>query len=89
MSSQNVMPDLSHRIPWRGLVRALRAALFSRWPEPREMPYRPERHYMRGPGPKWRAKHVFIDKLPRNASGKLLKRTLREPYWQGYERRVN
>jgi acyl-CoA synthetase (AMP-forming)/AMP-acid ligase II len=31
----------------------------------------------------------FIDKLPRNASGKLLKRTLREPYWQGMERRVN
>lgn len=31
----------------------------------------------------------FIDKLPRNASGKLLKRTLREPYWQGLERRVN
>jgi len=31
----------------------------------------------------------FIDKLPRNASGKLLKRSLREPYWQGYERRVN
>ncbi len=21
------------------------------------VPYRPERHYMRGPGPKWRAKH--------------------------------
>ena len=21
-------------------------------------PYRPERHYMRGPGPKWREKHV-------------------------------
>jgi hypothetical protein len=20
-------------------------------------PYRPEQHYMRGPGPKWRAKH--------------------------------
>jgi acyl-CoA synthetase (AMP-forming)/AMP-acid ligase II len=31
----------------------------------------------------------FIDKLPRNASGKLLKRTLREPYWQGFDRRVN
>ena len=22
-------------------------------------PYHPERHYMRGPGPKWRAKHGF------------------------------
>ncbi len=22
-------------------------------------PYRPELHYMRGPGPKWRAKHAF------------------------------
>jgi hypothetical protein len=21
-------------------------------------PYRPEQHYMRGPGPAWRAKHV-------------------------------
>jgi acyl-CoA synthetase (AMP-forming)/AMP-acid ligase II len=31
----------------------------------------------------------FIDKLPRNASGKLLKRTLREPYWQGFTRQVN
>jgi long-chain acyl-CoA synthetase len=31
----------------------------------------------------------FIEQLPRNASGKLLKRVLREPYWQGYQRRVN
>jgi len=31
----------------------------------------------------------FIDALPRNAAGKLLKRTLREPYWAGYARRVN
>ena len=23
--------------------------------------YRPERHYMRGPGPKWRAKRGFAD----------------------------
>ena len=31
----------------------------------------------------------FIESLPRNASGKLLKRMLREPYWAGYMRRVN
>jgi hypothetical protein len=30
--------------------RWLRTALFSS--------YRPERHYMRGPGPKWREKHA-------------------------------
>jgi hypothetical protein len=57
MRSQNGMSDLSNRTPWRGLVRALTAAIFSCWPESRETPYRPERHYMRGPGPKWRAKH--------------------------------
>jgi long-chain acyl-CoA synthetase len=30
----------------------------------------------------------FTDVLPRNPSGKLLKRELREPYWEGVERRV-
>jgi hypothetical protein len=30
--------------------RRLRAAIFN--------PYRPELHYMRGPGPKWREKHA-------------------------------
>ena len=24
------------------------------------MRYRPEAHYMRGPGPKWRAKHAHV-----------------------------
>jgi hypothetical protein len=24
-------------------------------------PYRPERHYMRGPGPKWREKHGIAE----------------------------
>ena len=31
----------------------------------------------------------FADALPRNPSGKLLKRQLREPYWKGYTRRIN
>jgi len=31
----------------------------------------------------------FADTLPRNPSGKLLKRELREPYWRGRERRIN
>jgi acyl-CoA synthetase (AMP-forming)/AMP-acid ligase II len=30
----------------------------------------------------------FVSRLPRNAAGKILKRELREPYWQGYARRV-
>lgn len=31
----------------------------------------------------------FIEALPRNASGKILRRQLREPYWKGRERLVN
>ncbi len=41
------LPSLLHTLRrcWRELTReALR-------------PYRPEQHYMRGPGPAWRAKH--------------------------------
>jgi acyl-CoA synthetase (AMP-forming)/AMP-acid ligase II len=31
----------------------------------------------------------FIDQLPRNPSGKVLKKDLREPYWKGHSRRVS
>ena len=31
----------------------------------------------------------FIDQIPRNVTGKILKKDLREPYWQGIERRVS
>ncbi len=31
----------------------------------------------------------LVEQMPRNPSGKILRRQLREPYWQGYERKVN
>ena len=31
----------------------------------------------------------LVAELPRNASGKILKRQVREPYWEGHTRRVN
>jgi long-chain acyl-CoA synthetase len=31
----------------------------------------------------------FVDALPRNAAGKVLRRQLQEPYWAGCERKVN
>jgi acyl-coenzyme A synthetase/AMP-(fatty) acid ligase len=31
----------------------------------------------------------FIEALPRNASGNILRRHLRDPYWAGKDRQVN
>jgi hypothetical protein len=47
---QNQNPDWSLHTPWWGLIRRKLMAVF--------VAYRPERHYMRGPGPKWREKHA-------------------------------
>jgi len=35
-------------------------------------------------------RHIeFLDEVPRNASGKVLKKDLREPFWVGIDRRVS
>ncbi len=31
----------------------------------------------------------FIDELPRNTAGKVLRRQLRAPYWEGRERAIS
>ena len=47
----NLFASLLHR-----RVRALTGS-FQRLIDVARDPYRPELHYMRGPGPKWHAKH--------------------------------
>ena len=50
---------LEHALSWTPR-RPLLNAIMTRWHRLIETvsdPYRPELHYMRGPGPKWRAKH--------------------------------
>ena len=47
MSTRNHTPRVS--VAFASLWHSLRRDLFAT--------YRPERHYMRGPGPAWRAKH--------------------------------
>jgi hypothetical protein len=44
---------------FRGTFRAVVTFLGPSWDGPVRK-YRPEAHYMRGPGPKWREKH-FLD----------------------------
>jgi hypothetical protein len=52
MSATSPKTSVSHTI-----CTALLAFLFPTWYGP-ERKYRREDHYMRGPGPKWRAKHA-------------------------------
>ena len=48
MASKNKSPSIGTAVA--DLWRSVTAELFT--------DYRPERHYMRGPGPKWQAKHA-------------------------------
>jgi len=50
IAERNAAPSLIADIA--ELCRTLAQALFD--------PYRPELHYMRGPGPKWHAKHASV-----------------------------
>ncbi len=47
---------------FRSTVRSVTTLLHSSWDGPAGR-YRPEDHYMRGPGPKWREKHS-LDRAP-------------------------
>jgi hypothetical protein len=58
MRFQSEISDLTGHTPRWDLIRIkLMAVIASYWPERHNAQYRPERHYMRGPGPKWREKH--------------------------------
>lgn len=65
-STARLETTLSRRRPARtdgviGIVRQLVQDLFD--------PYRPELHYMRGPGPKWHAKHARVSADPVDSPG--------------------
>lgn len=50
-------------IPWRRALKRL-SARWRRFVEIVTDPYRPELHYMRGPGPKWHARHRQVAAIP-------------------------
>jgi long-chain acyl-CoA synthetase len=37
---------------------------------------------------KWPKTVDFIDEMPRDPNGKLMKRRLRDPYWEGHDRAI-
>jgi hypothetical protein len=51
-----VVISVSAAAPFTGLRRFV-AALWREMTRDAVRPYRPELHYMRGPGPAWRSKH--------------------------------
>jgi hypothetical protein len=59
-----MVPALIH---WARNLNGILARHLQSWMHARTPTYRPEQHYMRGPGPKWREKraHATVD-LPRS-----------------------
>jgi len=51
----------------RRLGQLLRGAVTG-WAQEIFDPYRPELHYMRGPGPKWREKHRMATRVAKHSS---------------------
>lgn len=55
------MQTRGERFPLVRTVLRRAAALAQGWRRLTEGRYRPEKHYMRGPGPKWREKDAHAD----------------------------
>jgi len=56
-ATRNVHPISLAALALRASGGSLVAGLWRRWVKDVVKPYRPELHYMRGPGPKWHEKH--------------------------------
>jgi hypothetical protein len=57
IASSSTPPAAASRVSQPGLVSEIRD-FWHQFIVAAFHPYRPEQHYMRGPGPAWRAKHV-------------------------------
>jgi hypothetical protein len=57
IASSSTSPAAASRVSQPGLVSEIRE-FWHQFIVAAFHPYRPEQHYMRGPGPAWRAKHV-------------------------------
>jgi hypothetical protein len=60
-SSEAHTPRVPFANPALGLIVSVTAPAWRRWRRLTASlfdPYRPELHYMRGPGPRWREKHA-------------------------------
>ncbi|NJP64745.1 long-chain-fatty-acid--CoA ligase [Streptomyces spiramenti] len=71
---------------WGEAVHAFVVAAPGERPAPRDL----HRHLVgRLASFKLPARYEFIDSVPRNPSGKILRRRLRDPFWAGTDRKVN